>query len=327
MSKDALPEQVRKQIAQADAIIDQLHPELREEDEAPAEEQAAPPAAPQKEAPPPETDAEHRYKVLQGKYNKEVPRLQSEIRQFHDENAQLRQRLNDLQATIESMRTVSKEPPAPLVSDEEREQFGDDLIDLISRVSKRDVLPELEKRLKDVDSHVKQVDEKVAQNAESMAESKRRETLEALAAAVPNWEQQNEDPNFLAWLGENEPSVGVPRGRLLTDAFQSDDAQRVIWFFKGFQSENAAAATDATPVQQQQPEPQQKLDDYVAPGSPKTGTASAPDESGKRVWTREDIAAYYRERQEFVKRGKKVPERLLKLERDIFRAQQEGRVT
>ena len=325
---NALPEQVRKQIDQANAIIDQFAPK---EEEAPAEEAKVEEKQeqPKKVAPEPEPDAEHKYKVLQGKYNKEVPRLQHQLREMSDENGQLRQRLNDLEATIASFKTVKETEEQKRqfdITDEEREQFGDDLIDLISRVSKRDLLPELEKRMKDVDGRVKQVDQKVAHTTESVAESKRRETLQALSAAVPNWEAQNEDPAFLEWLAENEPSVGVPRGRLLTDAFQSNDAQRVIWFFKGFHSENAAAATDATPAPEKEPEPQQKLDDLVAPGSPKTGTASAPNESGKRVWTRNDIKAFYAEKNEFIKKGKKVPDRLVKLERDLFKAQGEGRL-
>ncbi len=64
----------------------------------------------------------------------------------------------------------------------------------------------------------------------------------------------------------------------------------------------------------------------MAPGTPKTGTASAPNESGKRVWTRNDIQALYAEKNEFVKKGKKIPERIEKLERDLFKAQAEGRL-
>ena len=331
----ALPRQVQSQIDAANAIIDQMSGKSKDEEKSSddANKQAAekeqPKASteqPKEQAPQPtETDAEHKYKVLQGKYNKEVPRLQQQLRQSFEENDTLRQRLNDMEATVASLKAVKEKPPMPAVSDEEREQFGDDLIDLISRVSKRDLLPEIEKRLKDVDGRVKQVGQKVASTEETMAESKRRETLKALADAVPNWEQQNEDPKFLEWLGEVEPSVGVERGRLLTDAFQSNDAHRVIWFFKGFQNENAADTAKATPSQEKK-ESQPKLDDYVAPGSPKTGTASAPNESGKRVWTRNDIKAFYAEKNEYVKKGKKLPDEMLKLERDLFKAQHEGRL-
>jgi hypothetical protein len=322
-NSDALPKQVQDQINQANAIIDAMGGEP-EKVEAPEEQVEAP-----KKEVVSEPDPEHKYRVLQGKYNKEVPRLQEDLRNTRSENADLRQRLNNLEATLSTIQAVKedelKKASLPTITDDEREQFGEDLIDLISRVSKRELLPEVEKQLKTVDGRMKQVDEKVAQTTDSVAESQRRETIKALAAAVPNWEQQNEDPNFLEWLGQSEPSVGVQRGRLLTDAFRSNDADRVIWFFKSFHSENAAATTEATPEQQAQ-EQQPKLDDYVAPGTPKTGTASAPNEGGKRVWTRADIQRLYAEKNEFVKKGKKVPERLEKLERDLFKAQTEGRL-
>lgn len=327
---DALPKQVQDQIKQANAIIDQM----AGEEEQPADEHQETPteeAKPSAEQTPNEPDPEHKYKVLQGKYNKEVPRLQQDLRESRAESADLRQRLRDLEATVAVFKTVQeekkKEAELPQITDEEREQFGDDLVDFVSRVAKRELLPEVDKRLKDVDGRVKQVGETVDRTKESVAESQRRETINALAKAVPNWEQQNEDPKFLEWLTESEPSVGVPRGRLLTDAFRSNDAERVIWFFKGFHSENAAATTEAAPQQKAKAEEQQPtLDDYVAPGTPKTGTASAPNESGKRVWTRNDIQALYAEKNEFVKKGKKIPERIEKLERDLFKAQAEGRL-
>lgn len=325
---DALPKQVQDQIKQANAIIDAMSGEEKADRPEEAVKKEQPEQSAQVE-PPKEADPEHKYRVLQGKYNKEVPRLQEDLRNTRSENADLRQRLNNLEATLSTIQAVKEDEQRkaslPTITDDEREQFGDDLIDLISRVSKRELLPEVEKKLKSFDGHIKQVDEKVAQTNESMAESQRRETIKALAAAVPNWEQQNEDPNFLEWLGQSEPSVGVQRGRLLTDAFRSNDAERVIWFFKSFHSENAAATTEATPERKAQ-EQQPKLDDYVAPGTPKTGTASAPNEGGKRVWTRADIQRLYAEKNEFVKKGKKIPERLDKLERDLFKAQTEGRL-
>ena len=328
----ALPKQVQDQIKLANSILDRTIPRDEDDEEGakPVEtKQPEPEKKPEPAAPPPESDAEHKYKVLQGKYNKEVPRLQQMLRDQQELNSDLRQKVNNLEASIASMRATQEDSRAkkllPEITDEEREQFGDDLIDLISRISKREVLPEVEGRLKDVDGRVKQVNEKVAHTSESMAESKRRETINALAAAVPNWEQQNEDPDFLDWLADIEPAAGIQRGRLLTDAFRSNDSHRVIWFFKSFHSENAAATTEAAPPKVRE-ESQPKLDDYVAPGTPKTGTASAPNESGKRVWTRADIQRLYADKNEFVKKGKKIPDRLVKLERDLFKAQTEGRL-
>jgi hypothetical protein len=172
---------------------------------------------------------------------------------------------------------------------------------------------------------VKQVDEKVATSQKSMAESKRQQVFDRLTAAVPDWEAQNEDENFLNWLDEQEGLTGRPRAYFLTEAMKNADADKVIAYFTSFQSENAAA-TPAEPAPEPTPEPQVKLDELTAPGTPQTGTASAPNESGKRVWTRADIAQFYADRNEFVKKGKPIPKEMTKLERDIFAAQAEGRV-
>jgi hypothetical protein len=62
----------------------------------------------------------------------------------------------------------------------------------------------------------------------------------------------------------------------------------------------------------------------AAPGVPKSGTAGAQDGAGKRVWTRAEIAQFYRDKSagRFAKREAHAK----KLEEDIFAAQREGRV-
>jgi len=339
----ALPKAVQEQVDRANKLAQQVYdengklkaellepaiePDTKPEEtpnvkaEEPAEEPAKEPAK--------VDDWEHKFKVLQGKYNAEVPRLQKQLNESNGESRELRQRMLNLEGMLASLQAVKeapkeKKPAQPIISDEEREQFGDDLIDLIKRVSLNATLPEIESHLKPLEGRVKQVDEKVATSQKSMAESKRQQVFDRLAAVVPNWEQQNEDENFLNWLDEDEGLTGRPRAYFLTEAMKNNDAEKVIAYFTSFQSENAAA-TPAEPAPAKS-EPQVRLDELTAPGTPQTGTASAPNESGKRVWTRADITRFYEDRNEFIKRGKPIPKEMQKLERDIFAAQSEGRV-
>lgn len=298
----------------------------------PPKDEVTPPATP------PKDDDDHKYKVLQGKYNAEVPRLKKDNDRLSRENDELRQRLLNLEGIVSSMQAVKEPPKAdpkpdlPLITDDERAQFGDDLIDLVERVAKRATLPEIEAQLKPLAGHVKQVEGKVAHTETSVAESKRQQVLDRLAAAVPDFAQQNENPEFLEWLDQEEGMTGFTRGHFLTEAMKANDANKVIRYFTSFQSENAGDTGQPAPAEEtpsedpKTPEPQVKLDDLVAPGTPKTGTPSAPDESGKRVWTRADIAALYADKNEFIKKGKPVPKRLRQLEQDLFSAQQEGRL-
>ncbi len=333
---NALPKQVREQIQAADDIIKQMEageetPVVQEVPAPEAAPEAAPEPAPEPEVAAKEVDPNHKYKVLQGKYNAEVPRLQTSLREEQEKTHELRQRVLNVEGMLAALATTKDKPASEAkpslpddVTEDERAQFGDDLIDLVERVAKRATLPEVDKRLGKVDRQLTQLDQSASQTADSVAESKRLETISALATAVPNWDVQNNDPVFLEWLNQSDAASGAPRGRLLTEAFRANDHNRVIWFFKSFQSENATETSTPTPDTKQ--EPQASLEELVAPGTPKTGSVRAPEESGKRVWTRNDIAALYAEKNEYIKRGKKVPDELVKLERDLFKAQNEGRL-
>jgi hypothetical protein len=103
----------------------------------------------------------------------------------------------------------------------------------------------------------------------------------------------------------------------------------VIAIFKGFQTENAVVTPEgeATPTPEPGAEPQLALDELVAPGTPKTGTASAPNESGKRVWSRKMISDFYNAKNEVHRKGQKLSDEFVALEKDLFAAQKEGRVT
>jgi hypothetical protein len=341
----ALPKAVKKQVDLANKIVDEVYDEdgnIRPPPQDPPKDQVDPPkdqVDPPKDPPkdPAPVDYEHKFRVLQGKYNAEVPRLQKSLTRAEASNQELSQRMLNLEgmlASIQAVKSAPPEPPAPSlpdITDDERAQFGDDLIDLIERTAARKLLPEIDTRVGKVDQHVKQVGEKVAYTETSVAESKRQQVFEALASAVPKWAEQNENPEFLEWLDQEEGMSGFTRGHFLTEAMKSNDAKKVIKYFTGFQSENAAATADPAPesTPAQEPagqEPQVKLDELMAPGTPQTGTASAPNESGKRVWSREDIAKFYADRNEFVKKGKPIPKEMQKLERDLFSAQQEGRL-
>ncbi len=359
----ALPKAVQKQVDEANAIIDDMNktPEERAAEAAaanltppvpapvaeitppasapvaeitPPAEPAAPAAEPASE-PASEPDPDHKYKVLQGKYNAEVPRLQ---RQLKDSNAvvdELRQRVNNTESMLAAMQTTAPPPapaepaaPAPTgITEEERAQFGPDLIDVIERVAEAKIQPgAVTARLDGIDQRFQKVEQNASHLHQSVAVSDRDKTIDALEAAVPDWEKQNENEVFLQWLNGNDAYAGVPRGRLLTEAFQSHDSVRVIAIFKGFQTENAVVNPSEPTPAAPPPEPQAKLDDYVAPGTPKTGTTSAPNESGKRVWTREDIGRFYASKNEFAKKRMPVPDEYVKLEKDLIAAQSEGRL-
>jgi len=345
---NALPAAVQKQVDEADAIIKQMQ---AVEDADPAADPADPAAVvtdpptepvpeptPEPEPATERVDWKQKFLVLQGKYNNEVPILHSDLKEARGAMGGLQDQLNTLTATVASMkelRTNPPEPATPLVSAEEVEQFGPDLIDLIGRVAKQELGVTLDDKLKPVKASVKQVEGKVAQNETSVAQSAREKLYDTLDREVGDWSTINKSEPFLKWLAEEDDLTGIVRGNILRTAFDRNDTTRVVKFFNSFQKEHVVETTDpvpATPAADETPaaaEPQQTLDELVAPGTPKTGSTGAQEESGKgRIWNQKLINEFYEYKNEFVKKnpGKDMPKDMASIERDLFKAQHEGRI-
>lgn len=300
----------------------------------PAPPSPPPPPPPPPPAPPPEDAAEHKYKVLQGKYNAEVPRLQRRVQEQDDQIRDLKQQMLNQQSLLASLNARSTPPPpvvpaAPLVSPEEVTAFGADLIDVMGRVAKQTLLPEIEARVKPVQQRIEQTEKGTKAVQDAAARDARAKLLALLQDAVPNYLQVNRDPEFISWLQEVDPYVGRLREDLLQEAYKANDGPRVVAFFKGYLAENAATTPPPPappPAPTPQTEAQRTMESLVAPGTPKSGPGSAPTDAGKRVWTRAEIGALFQQIQSFSIKGRKVPDELRAQERDVMKAQKENRV-
>lgn len=282
---------------------------------------------------------EHKYKVLQGKYNAEVPRLQRQLQENEQLLRDMRQQLTNTQTMLASLgpgqsaASQNAAPPAQpaqrRVKDDEIKAFGPDLYDFIKRASLEAVLPEVERVSAPIAQRLSKAEQAAQGAAKTVNEEAVRKLYAYLAQEVPDWEQMNEDQSpggFLAWLGQIDPYAGLPRDQLLAQAYEAHDGPRVVAFFKGFKNENAAVTPQPqTPAPA--PAPEEQMMQLVAPGTPKAGPASgAPNDAGKRVWTRNDVQALYAKINEFTKKAKPVPQELRALEADLIRAQSEGRI-
>lgn len=335
----ALPAAIQKQIDRANELAKQVYGEASNEPEKPndaaADSEKAEATPPEQQVntpqPTPTQDWEQKYRVLQGKYNSEVPRLQDQIRTQSTQLRTLQDQITSTQALLTTVNERRNEEPAVLksskkfVKDEEIEVFGSDLYDFIQRAAKDSVLPEVEARVQTQLQPVSQRVDQVASNAHAAAQfaarTSEQKVFDLLSEHIPNWSSINEDENFLGWLDLADPYSGQKRGELLTTAFKRHDGPRVLAFFKGYLNENTAAGntSSATPAPTQK-----KLENFVAPGAPKAGAASAQEGAGKRIWTTAEIKQYFQDLQ----RGKyrTRPDYAKKLEADIFAAQAENRI-
>jgi hypothetical protein len=273
---------------------------------------------------------EHRFRVLQGKYNAETKRLR-------DDNASLNARLANME---ELMTRIAAQPPAPAaappappppafelpsvspVSAREVEEFGADMLDAASRFTLVKLLP----LIKDLSGEVSELRGKVAQAAEqssvaatTVAQSAREKMFAVLDAGVPEWRNINVDSGFKSWLAEEDAMSGVTRHALLLRAYERNEGQRVLRFFQTYLGESEAGRAAPPPNRA----PRVNPETLAAPGRGRTAGAPA-SQPPKLEWTPGDIQAFYAD----VRAGafKNNPQERERLEADIFAAQREGRI-
>ena len=357
----ALPKAVQKQVAEANRLAEQLQQDRlnpnppNPPDGTPAPDQGNQPAAANSDAgqsPPdgnqPAGDAgtpnpaaegwEQKYRVLQGKYNAEVPRLQRTVNEQSSAIEQLRSQVTATQGMLAALgqnrvaapagQGPAPAAPASLVKDEEVKEFGADLTDFIGRVAEQRLMQRIDQKLQPVQQQVDQVRNTAAQVVQANTQTSHERLLATLDKEVEGWRQQNNDPLFLEWLAQPDLYSGALRKDLLVQAYERFDAPRIAAFFKGYRNEHAVVtppAAAAAPPAQGQAASQRTLDDFVAPGQPKAGgTTGAQNGAGKRIWTEAEIKRFYDD----CTAGKfrnKLDQRK-QIEQDIVSAAREGRV-
>jgi len=333
----SLPEQIQKQLSEAQSIIEQHYgpAEQSAESETPTDEpraeatseQAAPvasvpqdtaQAAQQREDENSETYAQ-RWKSLQGIYNVTVAKAQGAEARV----AQLEQ----LIAAMQSAPAAAPQPSQPkvVVTPEDEETFGGDLVGMVNRVAGGAVEAAMSPVMRTLQALERQVASlngvvPVVQNVAQQQRYTREERFFAdLSKHVPDWERINANGDFHNWLLSADPMTGIVRQTYLADAQATFDVARTVSIFNAWKGATGAAA------QPQQPtvtKAVSELERQVAPG--RTMAAPVPTTSQGKLWSPQDIAKFYDD----VRVGKfkgRDSERTA-LERDIFDAQREGRI-
>ncbi len=260
---------------------------------------------------------QHRYLSMKGRYDQSQQTLgmmNEQMRQLSSEIMELHRLLN-----ARGAQPATGQPPQPRVTPQERQEYGEPLIDLVSRVAQETVEPQLTL----LERENRQLKQTVTQGA-------RQGVFNQLGAAVPGWETINTSQPFLQWLRLRDIYSGEIRKSMLDRAFQAADAPRVIAFFKGFIQDEATATGNVAPAPLPQPPRQAprvaavSLGTIVAPGRahPATGDTQLPVE--KPVITHAQIAEFYND----VRRGAYAGHEQLKSDREatIFAATREGRI-
>jgi len=262
-----------------------------------------------------EDDAEEdtyrkRYETLQGKYNAEVPKLNSELRKLKEE---IFERLGDL--TQQADQPTEEEADDTDQFEEEleayREQFGDDLLNVIDKLSERRAKALLGESLSPVSQKVDSVESAQIQSAQAAF------TDDLSSKVEGEWEPlwKGEDPEFLAFLDTKEPNGFFTYRDVAKKANNEWDAETLSKVFNTYLASKAPA----------EKKPEKKVADKaneerVAPSRKKV--SSEPKDGEARIWTQADIKEF----KEKDRRGKYSQEESDALWADFLRAPSEGRI-
>lgn len=290
---------------------------------------AAPPAPPTPEpSPSPANEWEQRFKVLQGKYNAEVPALHSTVRELTD-------KVGKLQKDLETAKAAPAPQPSPdfvpskYLKPEDEKDFDPEMVDLVRRGAREEmeanlpgllekILPKflepyLGKTLKPLQEKVETVATRVETREAREHKTEREKFFDAMDRIIEEktrltFDAINTNPVFLNWLTQKDPRSRRVRQELLEESVAALDAEWAASFYTDFVAENPNAV--------------------VAPSAPtitppRSGGGEAPRPQGK-TWTTSEISAFYKDVSIGRYKGREAEKQQLEI--DIYAARREGRV-
>ena len=253
-------------------------------------------------------DFRQRYLTLQGKYNAEVPQLHQQLRDLTQQLADIRK-----EVVIKKVET----PPEPvkresLVTDKDREDFGDDLIDMQRRIARevaQDFADQVAAQQATIDNLRQQVTDTGSQVG-AMNFSQRLNTL------VPGFDILDRDEKWHEWLNEFDPILRGPRLNAAMEAYNNEDAEGVAHYVGLFRN---ASGVSATPQDDRQTEIAKQVTPTRSATSTKAGTAKAP-----KMYSTRDMDDAWKRVTDLSRAGKDADAE--RLESELTAAYLEGRV-
>jgi hypothetical protein len=264
-----------------------------------------------------------KYRTLQGMYNAEVPRLHSQNKELSGRLQQMEQLLATISAQQATGRPAGAQPQIePLVTDKDQEEYGESL-DVMRRVTREELIPVAQKIVQ-IERMLQQLQVNVVPQVKNLTHqqamtAEQRFWME-LASMVPNWKDINDDEDFKTWLLEVDPLTGISRQTILEDAQNTLDVRRVGNFFRSW-LEITGQANAAQNTRRH--DAASELERQVTPG--KGRSTGAPTGSNAKTYSPDDIKTFFNDVRQGKYKGREAERD--RIERDIFAAQRENRIT
>lgn len=264
----------------------------------------------------------HRFLSMKGRFDAQVRNngaMQQQMQELADE-LQRTQALMQPGTSTQRPAADTSQVHKKLITEQDRETYGDDLIDVARRVAMETVGPEIESlRTQNAD---------LKKQVISTGQDKLRD---ALTRAVPDWGAINKSQQFLNWLALPNIYTGQVRRQMLNAAYAAADAPRVIALFRDFVTEvRATGQTLQTPQSEQQvekPAPRAAAVDLgtlAAPGKAKPASGDTAMPADKPIITRAQITKFFDDKRRGFYAGREA--QAAQFEAELTVAQREGRV-
>lgn len=328
----AIPAQIQRQSEAVAKLYEDLNSDPAAQVEAPAAQttaangasEAAAESASAEQGRPGTTNEdqtyEQRWRSLQGMYNADTTRLRAENNQLSQRLGQLEQLIASLTAPQQAS-TPAQVAAAKLITDKDVEEYGESIE--VMRRAAREEMSGRDQEVADLRRSLAQLQSSVVPKVESVVQ---RQALNAeqmfwteLSAEVPDWREINANQNFHSWLLEVDPLSGMTRQTYLDNAQGQLDARRVGSFFRTWQSQNGNSV-----AQQTRNVAATQLEKQIAPGRGRTAAGTTTGNAAK-AYARTDVAKFFDDVRKGLYKGREQERD--RIERDIFAAQREGRIT
>jgi len=208
-----------------------------------------------------------KYSTLKGKYDAEVPRLHQQVRELSEQMNAIREEA----VTAEKVKSEKPKERVSYVTDADRDEYGDDLIDFQRRVAKEHA-QEFEGRFEQQAKVIEELQKKISTTDSQVGEQGFTQRLNAL---VPGFDQLDNDERWVSWLNEYDPMSRGPRRDQAQAAFDAGDAEAIAHYVSLFNG-------SVNPVDTSKSDRQKELEKQVSPNrSASTASTKSAGQSDK----------------------------------------------
>jgi hypothetical protein len=253
---------------------------------------------------------EQKYKVLQGKFDAEVPRLHAQLKDRDTMLQQMSDRLAALEKKPEPETTAEA-----LVTEKDAEDFGADLVDMARRAAREEFKSESKALLTAIDKRFEALQVNLGAIQKQVVESESDKFWGRVQAMVPDWASVDADPSWVEFLDMRIPGTRKTRRQEAAEAIAAGDPEPIkelvdLW------RPPVAANKQAEQKQQNQKDLQRQ----VAPSTAKS-SAPAPN-AANRLWLGPEYEAAFSQKTAQTL----APDALATLQAEANAALNEGRV-